>query len=91
MTANLDRLVGPIADHRATELLVVYELYLTGYQHSHVEPFAVELDGPEVDRLRQAAGQAGLALIRSGERARHLEQLRGDLYATGAESVREEL
>lgn len=56
-----------------------------------MEPLAAELDGPEVDRLRQAAGQADLAVIRSGERTRYLEQLRGDLYATGAESVREEL
>jgi predicted amidohydrolase len=63
MTANLDRLVGLIADHRAGELLVAPGLYLSGYQLSHVEPLAVELDGPEV----------------------------GDLYATGAESVREEL
>jgi predicted amidohydrolase len=63
VTANLDRLVGLIADHRTSELLVVPELYLSGYQLSQVEPLAIELDGPEVDRLRQAAGQADLAVI----------------------------
>jgi predicted amidohydrolase len=63
VAANLDRLVGLIAEHRASELLVVPELYLSGYQLSHVEPLAIELDGPEVDRLRRAAGQAELAVI----------------------------
>ena len=63
VAANLGRLVGLIADHRASELLVVPELYLSGYQLSQVEQLAVELDGPEVDRLRRAAGEADLAVI----------------------------
>jgi predicted amidohydrolase len=63
VAANLDRLVGLVGDHRTSELLVVPELYLSGYQLSEVEPLAVELDGPEVDRLRNVAGDADLALI----------------------------
>lgn len=61
--ANLNRLVGLIGENSAGDLLVLPELYLSGYELSDVEPLAVELDGPELQRLRRSAGEARLALI----------------------------
>lgn len=61
--ANIDRLLGLIASNRTSELLVAPELFLSGYQLSDVEPLGVELDGPEIERLRRAADDADLAVI----------------------------
>ena len=61
--ANLDRLVGLVGEHAASELLVLPELYLGGYELSDAEALAVDLDGPEIERMRRSAGEAKLALI----------------------------
>jgi predicted amidohydrolase len=60
---NVDRLVGLIATHRTSELLVAPELFLSGYQLSDVQPLGIALDGPEVKRVQRAAGEAELAVI----------------------------
>jgi predicted amidohydrolase len=61
--ANLTRACELIAARAPTDLLVLPELFLSGYQLSDVEPLAVELDGPEVHELREAARNAGVAVV----------------------------
>jgi predicted amidohydrolase len=61
--ANLERLVALVSEHAAGGLLVAPELYLSGYELSDVEAVAVDLDGPEMERLRRSAGLANLAVI----------------------------
>jgi len=63
LPANLVRAEELIAASGAADLVVLPELFLCGYQFADVEPLAVELDGPEVARLRDAAGAVGTALI----------------------------
>ncbi|MEA2364373.1 MAG: 5-aminopentanamidase [Thermoleophilaceae bacterium] len=61
--ANLTRACELISGRAPTDLLVLPELFLSGYQLSDVEPLAVELDGPEVHELREAARNAGVAVV----------------------------
>ncbi len=61
--ANLDRALGLIAQAGESDLLVLPELFLSGYQLADVEPLAVDQDGVEVGRLREAAARAQLAVI----------------------------
>jgi predicted amidohydrolase len=63
VAANLKCAVGLIEEHASAELLVLPELFLSGYELSEVESLAVEVDGPEVESLRRSAGEASLALI----------------------------
>jgi predicted amidohydrolase len=61
--ANLARACELIAASATTDLLVLPELFLSGYELSDVEPLAVEADGPEVHELRDAARNAGIGVV----------------------------
>ena len=61
--ANLARAREVLAESGASDLVVLPELFLSGYQLEDVEPLAIELDGPEVGELRAAARTASTAII----------------------------
>lgn len=61
--ANLSRACELIAASARSDLLVLPELYLSGYELRDVDPLAVELDGPELGELREAARLAGTAVV----------------------------
>ena len=52
-----------LASSAASDLLVLPELFLGGYQLEDVEPLAIDLDGPEVGALRDAARSASTAVV----------------------------
>ena len=52
-----------LAESAASDLVVLPELFLSGYQLEDVEPLAIELDGPEVGALRAAARAASTAIV----------------------------
>jgi len=60
---NLARASELLAASAESDLVVLPELFLSGYQLHDVEPLAIELDGAEVGALREAARRAGTALI----------------------------
>ncbi len=60
---NVTRAQELLADGTAGELLVLPELFLCGYQLADVEPLAIELDGPEVGALREAARASSTAVV----------------------------
>jgi predicted amidohydrolase len=59
---NLSRALELVASD-AGDLLVLPELFLPGYELEDVEPLAVDLDGPELGELREAARDAGTAVV----------------------------
>jgi len=61
--ANLDRACELIGSRAPGELLVLPELFLSGYDLAEVEPLALELEGRELAELRDAAGKAGRAVV----------------------------
>jgi predicted amidohydrolase len=61
--ANLARARELIAAPSPSELLVLPELFLPGYELEGVEELAVDLDGPEVGELREAARAAGTGVV----------------------------
>jgi predicted amidohydrolase len=61
--ANLARARELITASATSDLLVLPELFLSGYELRDVEPLAVELDGPEVGALRAAARDASVAVV----------------------------
>jgi predicted amidohydrolase len=61
--ANLARARELIAASPGSDLLVMPELFLSGYELDNVEELAVDLDGPEVGELRAAARDAGVAVV----------------------------
>jgi predicted amidohydrolase len=61
--ANVARAREVIAANAATDLVVLPELFLPGYELEDVEPLAVELDGPELTELREAARDAGIGAV----------------------------
>jgi predicted amidohydrolase len=63
VAANLRRARELLAASAATDLLVLPELFLSGYELADVEPLAVDLDGPEVAALRNAARAASTGLV----------------------------
>jgi predicted amidohydrolase len=70
---NLARARELLEESGGVDLLVLPELFLSGYEVNGVEAVAVECDGPEVGSLRATARKAGTALIvgaaeRTGER-----------------------
>jgi predicted amidohydrolase len=56
--ANLARACELIAASTPSDLVVLPELFLPGYELEDVEPLAVELGGPELRELREAARAA---------------------------------
>jgi predicted amidohydrolase len=63
LRANLDRACELIASGAPSDLLVLPELFLSGYELGEVEPLALELEGPELADLREAAGRTGTAVV----------------------------
>jgi predicted amidohydrolase len=61
--ANLARACELIASSASSDLVVLPELFLSGYATVDVEPLAVALDGPEVGELRDAARSASVAVL----------------------------
>jgi predicted amidohydrolase len=61
--ANLARVRELLAAGPEDELIVLPELFLSGYQLTDVEPLAVDIDGAEVGELREAARAAETAVI----------------------------
>lgn len=60
---NLERALSLISEVGESDLLVLPELFLSGYLLAGVEPLAVDLDGVEVERLRGAAARAQRGVI----------------------------
>ena len=60
---NLERALSLISEVGESDLLVLPELFLSGYLLADVEPVAVDLDGVEVERLREAAARAQRGVI----------------------------
>ena len=63
VAANLARAREMLAAAEGTDLLVLPELFLCGYELERVEPLAIDPDGPEAGALREAAREAGTALV----------------------------
>jgi predicted amidohydrolase len=60
---NLARATEVLTASAESELVVLPELFLSGYQLADVEPLAIDVDGPEVAALRTAAKSASRAVI----------------------------
>ena len=63
VAANVARTVELLADSAGADLLVLPELFLSGYQLRDVAALAIEPDGAEVGALREAARTAGTAVV----------------------------
>jgi predicted amidohydrolase len=63
LRANLARARELIAESKASDLLVLPELFLPGYELEDVEPLAVDLGGAEVGELREAARAAATGVV----------------------------
>ena len=61
--ANLARAREVLAANNASALVVLPELFLSGYQLADVEPLAIDLEGPELGELRDAARAASTAVV----------------------------
>ena len=61
--ANVARARELIAASATSDLLVLPELFLPGYELRDVEPLAVELDGRELGALRDAARDAAVGVV----------------------------
>jgi (R)-amidase len=61
--ANLARATELIASSAQADLVVFPELFLSGYELGDPEPLAVELDGPAVGALSDAARSARTAVV----------------------------
>jgi predicted amidohydrolase len=61
--ANVERVKEVVAASAASDLVVLPELFLSGYQLVDVEPLAIDLDGPEVGALRDAARADSTAIV----------------------------
>ena len=60
---NVSRAGELLAEGTASDLVVLPELFLCGYQLADVGPLAIELDGPELGALRDAARESSTAVV----------------------------
>jgi predicted amidohydrolase len=60
---NANRAADLVLEHRAADLVVFPELFLTGYDLGTARTSALELDGPELARVRAAAARARTAVV----------------------------
>ncbi len=60
---NLASVESVIARHAGTDLVAFPELFLSGYNLGTVAELATDLDGPELDRIREAARGAGTSVV----------------------------
>jgi len=63
VAANVARVRESLARCEAVDLLLLPELFLSGYELADPEAVSVPLDGPEVEDMREAARESGSALI----------------------------
>jgi predicted amidohydrolase len=63
LPANLDRARRLLDTGEGADLLVLPELYLSGYELADVQGVSVDLDGPEVGALCVAARESGTAMV----------------------------
>jgi predicted amidohydrolase len=63
VAANLARARELLTTSRDADLLVLPELFLSGYELVDIDAVAIELDGAEVGALREAAREADTALM----------------------------
>jgi predicted amidohydrolase len=61
--ANLARATELIASSTSSDLVVLPELFLSGYELADTEPVAIELDAAEIGELRDVARSAGTAAV----------------------------
>lgn len=61
--ANVARVRALLERSEGADLLVLPELFLGGYELTDTEAVSIELDGPEVAELREAARAAGTAAV----------------------------
>jgi predicted amidohydrolase len=61
--ANAARVADVVAAHPEADLVVLPELFLSGYDLARARETAVDLDGPELAKVRAAAREAGTAVI----------------------------
>jgi predicted amidohydrolase len=59
---NANRAAELVLEHRAADLMVFPELFLTGYDLGTARASGLGLDGPELARVREAAARAGTAV-----------------------------
>jgi predicted amidohydrolase len=59
---NAQTLADVVRAHPGADLVVTPELFLTGYDMPVVRQLALEVDGPEIARVRDAAAAAGTAV-----------------------------
>lgn len=60
---NVARVAGIVTDHPEADLAVFPELFVGGYDTSAAGRLAVDVDGPELEPVRQAARGAGTAIL----------------------------
>ena len=63
LEANLRRALDTLARCRDADLLLLPELFLSGYELSEPAAVSIELDGPELAELRAAAREAATAVV----------------------------
>ena len=63
VSANLDRVQAVVGSCDGTDLLVFPELFVSGYELADARAVSIDIDGPEVGRLREAARDSGTAIV----------------------------
>jgi predicted amidohydrolase len=61
--AGVERACALLERHRDSDLLVLPELFLGGYQLERIDELAIRLDGPELAAIGRAAARHGTALV----------------------------
>src|SRR5215212_8437873 len=61
--ANIETMGSIVAEHPEADLIVLPELFLSGYTLSNIDKLAVQMDGPELKRVTDMAGKYSTALV----------------------------